>query len=164
MIYLAGSLRNQNIITIANELQVATGQQVFADWFAAGPEADDHWKAYYEARGCNYRDALREPASVNVYNFDKKHIDACDAMVLVLPAGKSGHLELGYAIGSGKPGYILLDGSADRWDVMYQFATGVSDNLMEIAEHITLMGMSEQERAEYKLATHLRAQTKKYCL
>ena len=48
---------------------------------------------------------------------------AGDIAVLVLPAGKSGHLELGYMIGSGKRGYILFDDDVEdcRWDVMYQF-------------------------------------------
>lgn len=138
MIYLAGSLRNSGIINIAQHLQTATGQRVFADWYAAGPEADDHWKAYYEERGFSYKQALKEPASINVYNFDKKHIDASDAMVLVLPAGKSGHLELGYALGKGKRGYILLDGNADRWDVMYQFADGVTDDVEELIKWLKL--------------------------
>jgi hypothetical protein len=39
-----------------------------------------------------------------------------------MPAGKSGHLELGYAIGSGKRGFVCFDQEPDRWDVMYRFA------------------------------------------
>jgi len=56
--------------------------------------------------------------------------------VLVLPAGKSGHLELGYMIGQGKPGYILLDGEPERFDVMYNFATGVFTNLSDLLKVI----------------------------
>jgi nucleoside 2-deoxyribosyltransferase len=41
-----------------------------------------------------------------------------------MPAGKSGHLELGYVSGKGKPTYVLFDHEPERWDVMYQFATG----------------------------------------
>jgi len=42
--------------------------------------------------------------------------------VLMLPAGRSGHLELGQIMGDRKPGFILLDEDYDRWDVMYRKA------------------------------------------
>lgn len=134
-IYLAGSLRNQSIPELHLRLKKQTGWDVFSDWFAAGPEADDYWKRYYTDRGFNYQDALREPASVNTFLFDKRNIDNSDVMVLALPAGKSGHLELGYHLGKGKAGYILLD-DPERWDVMYQFATGVTDDFEELCKWI----------------------------
>jgi nucleoside 2-deoxyribosyltransferase len=139
MIYVAGSLRNPNMLDIRDRLTDALPEhQVFMDWYAAGPEADDHWKAYYQSKGLDYLSALKEPASVNVYNFDKKFIDQSDYMVLVLPAGKSGHMELGYQIGRGKHGIILLDGSSseERWDIMYQFASLVTYDLKEVMKYI----------------------------
>lgn len=132
-IYLCGSLRNPGITALANRIQEDIGVHVFADWYGAGPEADDHWRDYEKQRGYSYKEALARPAAKNVYEFDKKHIDASDVMVLALPAGKSGHLELGYHLGKGKTGFILLD-DPDRWDVMYQFATGVASSYEELAE------------------------------
>jgi hypothetical protein len=55
----------------------------------------------------------------------------------VYPAGKSGHLELGYAIGAGKPGFILLEGEPDRFDVMLNFATGVFDKKEQLFESLS---------------------------
>ena len=55
--------------------------------------------------------------------------------MLVLPAGKSGHLEAGYLIGQGKPVYILLAGEPERFDVMYNFAAGVYTSLDELIAH-----------------------------
>ena len=133
-IYVIGSLRNAEIPEIANKLREA-GHEVFDDWYAAGPEADDYWHAYELKKGKNYKQALSGFAARNVFNFDKTHLDRCDMAVLVLPAGKSGHLELGYVIGTGKPGYILLD-DPDRWDVMYQFATGLFYNVDELLEDL----------------------------
>ena len=121
-IYLIGSLRNLEIPSIGKYLR-SLGHSVFDDWFAAGPEADDFWKDYEVARGRTYRDALAGYAAQHVFAFDLRHLNECDTGVLVLPAGKSGHLELGYMIGRGNPGYILLNPASDRWDVMYQFAT-----------------------------------------
>ena len=121
-IYVIGSLRGPRVPEVANQLRAA-GHEVFDDWYAAGPEADDYWQKYEENKGHNYREALDGYSARDVYNFDKSHLDRNDIAVLVLPAGKSGHLELGYMIGSGKQGFILFDDDVEncRWDVMYQF-------------------------------------------
>lgn len=136
-IYVIGSLRNEEIPNVATALR-SVGLDAFDDWFAAGPEADDYWKKYEKSRGHEYQEALRGYAAKHVFDFDKSHLDRCDAAVLVLPAGKSGHLELGYFIGTGKPGYILLDGQDDRFDVMYQFAERVFNNKEEMIEYFTM--------------------------
>jgi len=124
-LYVVGSLRNPNIPKVAQEIRDKTNVEVFDDWYAAGPEADDYWRTYELDRGRTYEEALVGRAATNTFRYDKSNLDRCDACVLVLPAGKSGHLELGYFIGCGKPGYILLDAEYDRWDVMYRFATKV---------------------------------------
>lgn len=118
-VYLIGSLRNPDIPTFANEVR-KLGFEVFDDWFAPGPEADDMWRNYETERGRSYEEALMGYAAQHVYAFDKYHIDRCDIGLLIMPAGKSGHLELGYMIGCGKPCFVLMD-NPDRWDVMYQF-------------------------------------------
>jgi hypothetical protein len=127
MVYLIGSLRNPQVPIIANQMRYA-GLDVFDDWYAAGPEADDKWRDYERGRGRSFEEALSGYAARNVFRFDRTHLERASAVVLVLPAGKSGHLELGWALGKGKPGFILLD-SPDRWDVMYQFATKVVENV-----------------------------------
>ena len=61
-----------------------------------------------------------------------------DIGLLILPTGKSGHLELGWMLGKGKKGYVYFpEGEPDRWDVMYQFADGVAfsmDKLLEMMD------------------------------
>ena len=127
ILYLIGSLRNPEIPAIGMTLR-AIGYEVFDDWFAAGRIADDSWRDYEIARGHSYGHALQGWAARHVFEFDFFHLHRADLGVLVLPAGKSCHLELGYLIGRGKPGYILLDGEwskvKPRWDVMYLFARG----------------------------------------
>lgn len=124
-IYVIGSLRNKKIPFFAKELREALGVEVFDDWFSPGPEADDYWRKYEKARGSTYSEALKNWAGKHVFEFDKYHIDRLGIGVMIMPAGKSGHLELGYMIGQGKKGYILFDEEPERWDVMVQFATGV---------------------------------------
>ena len=127
-IYLIGSLKNPAIPAIANELR-AEGYDVFDDWFAAGPDADDHWRDYERQRGHSYPEALNGIAATHVFNLDYHHLSQADVAVLVLPAGKSAHLEAGWARGRTKPLYVLLDPTVERYDVMYRFATAVSTDL-----------------------------------
>ena len=123
-IYLIGSLRNPDIPEIGVALR-KEGWEVFDDWYAPGPEADDHWRSYCQRRGLTYQEALQSYSGTHIFEFDHEHINRSDVAVLVVPSGKSGHLELGYMVGQGKPGIIYWpDGEPEksRWDVMIQFA------------------------------------------
>lgn len=122
--YVIGSLRNPAVPELGNELR-AMGFDAFDDWYGAGETADDSWQAYEEYRGRTYDVALYGAAATNIYEFDRRHLDSSEFCVMLLPAGKSGHIEFGYIVGQGKPGYILMDGLPARWDVMYRFADGV---------------------------------------
>ena len=124
-LYLIGSLRSPGVRAFGNELR-EQGFDVFDDWHAAGGDADDQWRDYEKQRGHTFLQALHGHHAKHVFAFDEKHLRESEIAVLMLPAGKSGHLELGIHLGRGKRGYILLD-TPDRFDVMYQFATGVFD-------------------------------------
>ena len=91
-------------------------------------------RTYEQIRGRNYKEALQGLAAKHIFQFDKHHLDTSDFVVMLLPAGRSGHLEFGYAIGQGKPGYILFDGEPDRYDVMYQFANDIFFDSRELLE------------------------------
>jgi hypothetical protein len=132
VIYIIGSLRNPRIPEVGRELR-RLGHEVFDDWFAAGPLADDAWKEYEQSLGRNYAEALDGAAADHVFSFDKRHLDAAEGAVLVAPAGKSAHLELGYMVGQGKRTAVLID-SPDRWDVMYKFADAVVFTISELAD------------------------------
>lgn len=133
--YIVGSLRNPEIPNIANALR-KEGYDIFDDWYAAGPEADDYWQLYENGKGHTYKEALAGYAAQHVFTFDKHHLDRCDGAILVMPAGRSGHLELGYMAGKGKPTHILFDKVPDRYDVMYQFATSVCFSLEELIDEL----------------------------
>jgi nucleoside 2-deoxyribosyltransferase len=120
-------MRNERVQDVSNLLR-STSIEVFDDWHSSGPESDVYWRKYEEARGHSYIQALNGDYARHVFEFDLYHLKRCDAAVLVTPCGRSGYLELGWMLGQGKPGFILLEKELDRWDVMLQFATSVVDN------------------------------------
>lgn len=124
VVYLVGSLRNPKVATTAQVLRAA-GYEVFDDWLAPGPHCDAWWQRYERHRGRTYLEALRGYHVRHVYEFDKYHLDRADIGVLVMPAGKSAHMELGYLKGRGKRTFVLLDREPRRWDVMYLLHDGV---------------------------------------
>ena len=134
-IYVMGSLRNPLIPEIGNRLR-KEGHTAFEDWWGAGKIADDSWQAYENMRGRSYKEALKGIAANHIFKLDKEHLDKSDSGVLVMPAGKSAHLELGYLIGQGKPGYVLFDKEPERFDVMYLFAKGVFFDIEELVAEL----------------------------
>lgn len=133
-LYLIGSLRNPEIPKIANKIR-ELGFDVFDDWFAAGPEADDKWRDYEKGKGHSFKEALKGYAANHVFDFDFKHLKTSDIVVLALPAGKSGHMEFLWALCEGKKGFILLLDNPDRWDVMYLLVVKVIRSFNVICEN-----------------------------
>ena len=136
-LYIVGSLRNKSIPKIANTIRQSLPRiEVFDDWFAAGPEADDYWREYSVNRGDCPITALDGFAAKNVFNFDKSFLDKSTHVLLVCPAGKSGHLEAGYAVGSGKIVSVLMEQENKRWDVMYSFFSSLHFDVKEYIDFI----------------------------
>ncbi len=138
IVYLIGSLRNPEIPKVAKYLRTLNnGIEVFDDWHAAGELADTAWQEYETARGHRYKEAIKGHAAKHVFEFDYHHLCRADVGILVMPAGRSGHLELGWLIGRGKPGYVLFDTEPERFDQMYQFCTNVFFNVEELGEELS---------------------------
>ncbi len=135
-VYIIGSLRNEAILEVDRALAAALPDwEVFSDWMCAGPTADDSWMEYEKARGKTFLEGLQGYSAKHVFNFDKHHLDTSDAAVLVMPAGKSACMELGYMVGKGKYTAILLD-DPERWDCMFQFADRLTYDLKDIVEDL----------------------------
>lgn len=120
-VYVVGSLKNENVPRLANRIRAEVGCNVFDDWYAPGPRADEYWQAYEKQAGRTYRQAIHGKASRNVVLFDQANLDSSTHCVLLMPAGKSGHLETGY-MAYAKKAYVLFEkepGPEDRWDQMY---------------------------------------------
>jgi nucleoside 2-deoxyribosyltransferase len=82
-------------------------------------EIDENWKEWHPL---DYRRALGHDIARRGYALDIAALRSCDACVLVLPCGRSSNWELGYAMGQGKPGYVVCLGPEEP-ELMYSEAT-----------------------------------------
>ncbi len=124
-IYIASSWKNAPLLHgIAMQLR-EWGHEV--DLFC-----DDSTGRYvFDARDLDDPDSIDAIRMVNcaqgkkAFAEDKKWLNWADAVLLVLPSGRSAHLEAGYAKGKGKKLFILGDFPKGEWDVMYGFSDGM---------------------------------------
>jgi hypothetical protein len=134
-IYLIGSLKNPTLTEASTALRAA-GHEVFDDWWAAGPKADSYWQDYEAARGRTYKEALTSPIAVHNFEFDKKWLDWADTGVLVLPAGKSAHMEVIEVQKHGTAHALFPAEPKDKasWDLMYKLLDGIHFSIEELLE------------------------------
>ena len=117
-IYLAGRLRDPQVREVAEHLR-EQGFEVFDDWHASHPDADDKWREYEIERGRDYATAIQESEYRKcVRDFDLKHLRQSDVLVVVGPVGKSAANEMGRMDELGKPIVWLLEKDPERWDFM----------------------------------------------
>lgn len=81
-------------------------------------EVDQGWQSWDAER---YIAALRHPIAESGFKSDWQAMLWADACVLVLPCGRSAHIEAGYFVGAKKPLLILLGGEVVP-ELMYKMA------------------------------------------
>src|SRR6266851_9694696 len=110
-IYLASSWRNQEQPTLVSFLRNA-GHEVYdfrnpPDGIPNGfrwSKLDPDWQAW---KATTYRKMLGRPLAQQGFNSDFTGMKWADVGVLLLPCGRSAHLELGWMAGAGKRTIIL---------------------------------------------------------
>lgn len=110
-IYVASSWRN-NTQPIVVELCRELGHEVY-DFKSPVPNTGFSWREispdWENWSTDEYITALDHPAAVAGFNSDFEAMHWADTFILVLPCGRSAHLELGWAAGKGKRTIILLE-------------------------------------------------------
>lgn len=80
-----------------------------------------------------FRDTvLTHPIAVEGFNHDMTALRAAECTVLVLPCGRSAHLELGYATGAGQKTIVLFDELIDEPELMYLMNTSLATSFAEL--------------------------------
>lgn len=70
----------------------------------------------------------QHPIAASGFASDKAALDWCDCCVLLLPCGRSAHLEAGYAIGRGKRTVIVLHEDKFEPELMYLLGDAIVCN------------------------------------
>ena len=136
LLYVASSWRNplyDGVITILKVAKVphydfkhpAQGNDGF-HW----REIDGEWQAWPPRV---YRKALEHPSACRGFGCDMDALKACTRLLLVLPCGRSSHLELGYAIGAGKETIIYYPETEHlEPELMYKAASHLCVTMDEV--------------------------------
>lgn len=134
-IYVASSWRNAMQPTVVRELEAA-GHEVYdfrnppGGTGFAWSEIDPEWQAW---SADDYVRLLDHPRAVEGFDSDFDAMKWADTFVLVLPCGRSAHLELGWAAGAGKRTCILTrDG--EEPELMAKMCDRIATSLDEVIE------------------------------
>lgn len=137
-IYVASSWRNAYQPGVVEMLRAAghgvydfrnpePGNQGF-HWSTIDPQ----WKEWTPEQ---YRNALTEGVAVSGYRLDYNAMERSECCVLVLPSGRSAHIEAGHMKGCGKRLVIFLPpGEPFEPELMYKVADRICISLAEVVQ------------------------------
>jgi hypothetical protein len=141
-IYLAGSWKNAKTILLIRDILKGAGHQV--DCFASEDNGriSFNWSKLDDIQDklpeMDAKDMLDVSRVQEAFKEDKKWLDWCETCLLILPSGKSAHLEAGYAKGQGKTLVIFGELHRGDFDVMYGFADAIfrAEDLNELCSFL----------------------------
>lgn len=129
-IYLASSWKNQDQPRVLALLREA-GHEVYDFRNPAEGASGFAWKdcstecaATHAKTPESFLRALCTDRAQEGFSFDKAALDWSEATVLLLPCGRSAHLEAGYAAGQGKPVFVYLSETGFEPELMYLLCKG----------------------------------------
>ncbi len=135
-IYLASSWRNEKQPSMVETLRVL-GHKVYDFRNPAPGNSGFHWSdvdpEWQQWSASQFRNALEHPSAVRGSSLDLGGLRWCDAVVLLLPCGKSAHLELGWGVGAGRLTAVMGSEGFEP-ELMYSLCDLVTDNLQELVE------------------------------
>jgi hypothetical protein len=136
-VYVASSWRNDRQPAVVQAIRAA-GHQVydFRNPDGESPELKQgfHWSdidpEWQSWSALQFVDALEHPLALVGYGRDYEELESADAVVLVMPCGRSAHLELGFAVGRGMLAVILL--SDGEPELMYRMVPNLVTSIEEV--------------------------------
>ena len=136
-IYVASSWRNPHQPEVVETLR-GWDHEVYDFRNPTGKDTGFHWSEidpdWQQWTPKEYREALKHPLAQTGFGSDEFGLEWCDFCLLVQPCGASAHLELGWAIGTGK-------GSA----IYFPDGVRVEPELMPLFADIILIGKTDLE-------------------
>lgn len=102
-------------------------------------EIDPDWMKWTAAQ---YIAALDHPIAESGFNSDFDAMKWADTFVLVLPCGRSAHLELGWAVGQGKQTFLLTRDGQEP-ELMAKMCDKVCANLTDLLAALDELGRAK---------------------
>lgn len=167
-IYLASSWRNQRQPTVLAALRAA-GHDVYDFRNPAPGDNGFSWSEiaaqWIDWTPAEFILALEHPIADHGFSLDMRALRWCDACVLLLPCGRSAHLELGWAAGACKHTVALIEEPAgpDSWpnkryatsmmrgwepELMYKMCDLITDSLDVAIARLRLWSEQGNDGAE----------------
>ena len=139
-IYVASSWRNTRQPAVVSALRLE-GYEVYdfrnptaGSHGFAWSEIDANWRSWSPLQFSSL--VTRHPAAARGFAFDKAALDWCDTCVLVLPSGRSAHLEAGYAAGQGKRVVVLLADEGFEPELMYLLCDSLCHSIGDVIYYL----------------------------
>lgn len=142
-IYVASSWRNTHQPEVVEALR-SVGFEVY-DFRNPPGRAGFGWEQLatdwqsWSAR--EYVDHLQHPIAQAGFESDFDAMRWADTCVLVLPSGRSAHIEAGWMAGTGRRLYILALGENEP-ELMYKLAAGICLSVDELLQTLAAVGAS----------------------
>lgn len=128
-IYLASSWKNQKIVLALADRLENEGFEVDAFCRSKNSRYVFHWSELVDdeddLKNYDAIEMLAAPRSQRAFMEDKKWLDWANCVIMIMPCGRSSHVEAGYGKGQGKLLYIYGEFPKGEFDVMYGFADGL---------------------------------------
>ena len=133
-IYLASSWRNKKqpeVLTMLRDL----GHEVYDFRNPAPGNNGFGW------RDCDFdmhdmslfaRHITKSPVAAAGFKIDRDALHWCDTCVLLLPCGRSAHLEAGYAMGQAKETFVVLSPDGFEPELMYLLGDHICETVADL--------------------------------
>ncbi len=139
-IYVASSWRNEAQPLVVAALR-SVGHEVYdfrnpvdGDDGFGWREVDGGWLDWSPEQ---FVRALEHPVAERGFNYDMDALRSCDACVLVLPCGRSAHLELGWAVGARRRTCVLARELPEP-ELMYKMVDFIALDLGDVVDWLAL--------------------------
>ena len=134
-VYVASSWKNDFQVAVVTACRSA-GMDVYDFKDSEGFSWSEVAPGWHETEDTltfeQYLEMVNHPRALTGYARDFTAMQQADVFVLVLPAGRSAHLELGWAVGQGKRTAILNMEQPVIPDLMYRMVDYMTDNLFDL--------------------------------
>jgi hypothetical protein len=151
-VYLASSWKTAESCLMLKEALETIDIRVNLFCFPGHRANNFDWSDFTQEPGEDIVSFMRKnPIVERAYKEDRGYLDNCDALIMVCPAGISAHLELGTALGQGKPTFIFGNLVNMKPEVWYMGVAGIywTEQLGEFLEELKFLKESCDKNSNF---------------